>query len=308
MKGKLRRCFWTPVCAISAVLLAGGVTRPEIDEFLVRIQDSDAEARCAAWREAGPMGAEAIASLADLMAGGDQGVSLAAVEALHRITHHAARPEATPAERHGVADELAKLLDPRRPNKVRAESLYLLSLIGDEDAVKAIAALLDDRELRDTARMTLQRIPGSACTQALIAALDKAPTDFAPLIIAALGQRGDPAAVKPLMKTLETPDIAVGDAAFNALARIGEPAGDTFTPDTITKLSDDGLGRLTDAYLRYAEKRAAKGDLATATAIYEALIQRVGLEHQQLAAKIGLDRTNASASSRPGDATRDLSK
>jgi hypothetical protein len=149
--------------------------------FLEKIRSSDGNVRLATWRAAGPMGAPAVAPLGDLMAGEDKGVAKAAKMALTAIVHHAARPGAA-EEARAVAAELLKLSRSDRSVAMRREVVYLLGFIGSGPTVADLASLLGQADLRDEARMALERIPGSASLNALKKALKTAPADFRPAL------------------------------------------------------------------------------------------------------------------------------
>jgi hypothetical protein len=72
----------------------------------------------------------------------------------------------------------------------RRELLWMLSEIGGDESVEPIAALLADTELRDDARMALQRIPGDKSLAALEGGLAAAPNDFKINIAQSLRSRG----------------------------------------------------------------------------------------------------------------------
>ncbi|MBI3910288.1 MAG: hypothetical protein HY320_05065 [Armatimonadetes bacterium] len=159
-----------------------------LQEFLEKIQSSDASVRYAAWRSAGPVGAPAVVPLADLMASADKGVVKAAQGALQGIVHYAARPGAR-EEARSVSAELLKVAASSRPTRVRAEALHWLGFVGDQRAVLGIALLLGDAEVRDEARMALERMPGRAPRRALQQALETAPADFKPNLQQSLSNR-----------------------------------------------------------------------------------------------------------------------
>ena len=164
-----------------------------------RVQGTDAAARMAAAHAAGPEGAEAVAPLGALLAAKDPGVAKSAGEALRRITHYAARPGAGKEARavskallkiaeggsdtRGVSAASAGLLGQRRT------AIQLLSYVGGDEAVPGLAKLLKDPQLREDARMTLERIPGRASTRALERALRDAPADFRPSLEQGLSHR-----------------------------------------------------------------------------------------------------------------------
>jgi HEAT repeat protein len=126
------------------------------------------------------LGAAAVLPLADAMASTDKGVSRAATEALERVTHHAARPGAGKSEAARVAAELLKVASSKRPATVRKEALNQLGFVGTNRDVAPLARLLGDIEVRDDARMALERIPGPQSLRALQEALGRAPADLQP--------------------------------------------------------------------------------------------------------------------------------
>lgn len=150
-----------------------------LQEFLEKIKSNDANVRYAAWRAAGPTGSSAVAPLAELMASTDKGVAKAAREALQTIVHHSARPSGQ-KEARDVAAELLKVAASPAPKLVRADSLNWLGFVGDDRAVPGLAKLLEDPEVREDARMALERIPGRASLRALQQAVKAAPDDFRP--------------------------------------------------------------------------------------------------------------------------------
>jgi len=92
--------------------------------------------------------------------------------------------------RSAVNKRLVELLDDSQPVHIRREVLWMISEIGNRDSIKPIAALLSDKDLREDARMVLQRIPNKATLAALKAGLKDAPDDFKLNIAQSLRQRG----------------------------------------------------------------------------------------------------------------------
>jgi HEAT repeat protein len=194
-------------------------------ELLDQISSSDPEVRTDAWLRAGEAGAAAIRPLAALLArnaplvdrqakelaqlemsGNDQEtrakiaakqeqlqypmeVSRAARRALSKIVRHAGRPGAG-SERAAVVNELLRLLDPVHPLMIRREVVSMLSEIADDQAVTPLAALLNDPELREDARVALERIPSGQSLDALRAGLAAVPDDFKINIAQSLRARG----------------------------------------------------------------------------------------------------------------------
>jgi HEAT repeat protein len=159
-----------------------------LKSWLEELQSPDAEARAKAARGGATMGASAIAPLADLMASTDKGAARAAKQALQHLAHHAARPGATPEARR-ASTELLKVAASGRPRAVRADALELLGFVGGREVVLALATLLRDAEVREEARMTLERIPGPESLRALQEAMKSAPEDFKPALRQSLHAR-----------------------------------------------------------------------------------------------------------------------
>lgn len=151
-----------------------------LKDWLEKLKSDDAEARAVAARAAGPQGAAAIVPLAEIMGGDNKGAAWAATQALNHIAHYSARPGARPQEARQVAAELLKIAASNRPRMVRSEALDALGFIGGAPEVPMLARLLDDKDVREEARMALERIPGAESQRALQQASQKAPADFQP--------------------------------------------------------------------------------------------------------------------------------
>ena len=151
----------------------------EAKDLLDQLQSPDANVRLNAWKSAGPAGANAVIGLGDLMASPDKSIAKCATGALQNVAHYAARPGAA-KEAQAVTTALLKLADSTRPRKVRAEALTLVGVVGDAHAVPTLTKLLADKDVREDARMALERIPGSASLSALKKAMAAAPDDYKP--------------------------------------------------------------------------------------------------------------------------------
>jgi HEAT repeat protein len=182
---------------VSLVVAAAGVIpsgadaarKKAVSKLMAGIRDDDANVRTKAWQSAGEVGATAVKPLARVMTNDDLEVARAAKRGLWKIVRHAGRPKAGSMKRV-VIKRLVELLDDEQPVHVRREVLWMLSEIGNRESIKPIAALLSNRELREDARMVLQRIPNKAALAALRAGLKAAPDDFKLNIAQSLRQRG----------------------------------------------------------------------------------------------------------------------
>ena len=167
--------------------------------LITRIKDNDENVRADAWLNAGPFGEVAVKPLADLMSYEHAEVARAAKRALWKIVRHAGRPGAD-NEKQAVAAALIPLLGNDQPRHVRVETLWMLSEIAGDGAVKPVAALLANEDLREDARLVLQRIPGEESLAALKTALTTATDDFKLNLVQSLRQRGVEVPAMPCRK------------------------------------------------------------------------------------------------------------
>ena len=194
-------------------------------ELLAGISSSDPEVRTDVWLRAGEVGSSAVRPLAALMvqngpivdrqakelaqlemSGNDDEtrekiaakqvqlqyaleVRRTAKRALSKIVRHAGRP-GSGDERAAVVAELLRLLDEKQPLMVRREAISMLSEIADDQVVTPLAALLKDPDLREDARVALERIPSGQSLDALQAGLAAVPNDFKINIAKSLRARG----------------------------------------------------------------------------------------------------------------------
>src|SRR5204862_2977682 len=137
----------------------------------------NADIRYAAWIRTGEMDPEVIPELGKLLTTAPPGVRRAAEEALKNIVHSVGKDPAAP-KRPAVVKQLIALTADGRPAWTRTVALRHLSLIGGEETVPAAAKLLRDPALQEEAVFCLERIPGKAATQALMAAAPEVKDDF----------------------------------------------------------------------------------------------------------------------------------
>ncbi len=226
-------------------------------EFLNAIAGSDVEKRFRAWRSAGEQGADVVERLVELTASKDPGVAKAATEALTTMTHAVGKDLNDP-KRAPLAEAL---------NRKHTElTLRLLSNIGGDAQVEAIAKSLLDTALREEAIYALERIPTVKSEEAMMSAFARVAPEFQPRMLYALGHRKVKKAAGLAQTALRNP--ALKPAAEWAIGRIGAPA-----------VPEDP-----HAALRYAEANPA-----AAMAIYKKLLNAPE-EHLQCAALVGLGR------------------
>ncbi len=170
-----------------------------VDELIAGVKSGSDKVRTEAWLNAGETGASAVKPLAIVMADDDLEVSRAAKRALWQIVRHTGRPGAN-KDRRAVEAELTGLLGRDQTLAVRREVLWMLSEIGARNAIKPIARLMKNEDLREDARMALERIPGKRAVTVLKAGFEAAPEDFKPNIAQSLRKRGEHVAGYPCQK------------------------------------------------------------------------------------------------------------
>jgi len=160
-----------------------------VSDLITKIRDKDHNVRAKARDNAGKVGAPAVKPLVAVITDEDFEVARAAKRALWKIVRHAGRPGAD-GERKAVVAELIPLLRDSQPVPVRREVMWMISEIAGDEAVAAVAAHLSDKELREDARMVLERLPGRGSLRALRRALRTVPQEFKINIAQSLRARG----------------------------------------------------------------------------------------------------------------------
>lgn len=255
-------------------------------KLLADLQNANADVRFAAWRQAGDAPASVIPQLGRLAGSSQPGIAKAAREALATMVHAVGKDPGAP-RRAAVVEALIGLTGPAYALPVRIHALRLLSHIAGENAVPAIAKLTQNAELAEEAVFCLERIPGQASIQALMAAYPGAPDAFKPRILAALGHRRAPEAVDLCVEAMGSPDPEIALAGIKAFGRIGKQPADERRFPSPDKFSGWARIELLDSMLRYADSQREAGNLAEALAIYR-LVLKQEAEHWQCAAIIGI--------------------
>ena len=168
-------------------------------KLISRIKDESAKVRTQAWQQAGQVGAPAVRALAKVMTDENLEVARAAKRALWKIVRVAGAPGAD-EQKTAVEGQLIKLLSDDQPVAVRREVLWMLSEIGGRNSIRPIARSIRSNELREDARMALERIPGRRAVRALQNAFEQVPEKFKPNIAQSLRKRGEEVAGYPCQK------------------------------------------------------------------------------------------------------------
>src|SRR5438067_10638115 len=139
-----------------------------------------------------------------------------------------------------------------------------LGLIGGDATVPVLAGMLTQSQTNDMARNALERIPGDISAKALRDAVATTSGKAKIGVINSLGQRRDVSAVAILKPLLASPDEAILESAAAALAMIGNHAALGALSSANSGLAGTRRLRVTEAYLRCAERVGAGGGSAEA--------------------------------------------
>ena len=263
-----------------------------VEEFLQRLGSADKDVRNAARSEVIEVGAAAVAPLAALIEDPEPGapddrqrreVAIGARAALERLVHHAGR-DGSGAARTEVAAALSSALAGAKSPKAKREVAHLIAFIGADAEAPAVGKLLDDadKHVRETARLSLERIPGNASTEALIAAVRKADPERKPDLLFSLSRK--PAAAPFLLETARSSEGKVRASAFQALAHLGDPAAGPALEKLLEDPSVSERAQLFLEYLRWADQIAAKaspGNPGSAQGAYLFALKSSPVDHQR---------------------------
>jgi HEAT repeat protein len=147
-----------------------------------------------------------------------------------------------------------------------------LSLIGTDTSVPVLAPMLTQRATAEMSRYAISRIPGPAADGALRNALGQTTGNTRIGLISTIGLRHDSKAVPAIAALAASSDPATAEAAFSALALIGDrPALDALRA---ARSNDSRSVRqhASEALAQCAGQFAARGDTATASRVYRELI------------------------------------
>lgn len=248
-----------------------------------------------------------MASIGELIAqfSGEQEAAYKAYRQVELMVAKANAP-GSEAERTQLAAELAEQLwalseakkddkgkdlprTPSHPLATRIKILRLLQGVAGDKEVPAIAKALDDLELREDARCTLDRIPSHESDKALVNALDTAVgAEFRVGIVCSLAARPNAFVMAALQKATADCDPEVALAAVEALANFPEPANDVFIAKAAQSACAVARRRALRARVRFAENLARSGARFAARKVYQSIAAGDAEPPQKKAAEMAL--------------------
>jgi HEAT repeat protein len=185
------------------------------------LQDQDSDVVQAAARALGTIGNSAAAkALQGALANAPAANQLALCEGLFRCA------EALAAK--GQRDEAITIYDQLRnlqaPHQVRGGAVRGAILVRGKEGLSLLRQYLksDDYILFSAAVQTSAELPGTEVTQVLAAELSRLPADNQILVMQALGNRRDAAALPTIVKTAKSGEVALRVTALKVLGQLGD--------------------------------------------------------------------------------------
>ena len=216
-------------------------------------------------------GAAAVKAVTAMLQEPGKGDDANARFALQGLAMHVMRNGAE-AERSMVAAVLVDALAAQQNPELKAFLVGKLQLVGRDDAVPALAPLLEDERLYEPATLALIRIGSPAATAALRGALGRAQGKRLDTLIRALGQLRDAASKDAVLAHAKSADRSIRLAAWYALASIGDPAFGPVLAPAVTSKDLYERSRAARDYLLFAQRRLEAGDRAAAVAVCRELL------------------------------------
>jgi len=286
----MRRSMATWIPLVTCLLLTAGVwADSRIDSLLAKLAGTDEVARCEARQMLPREGVEVVAKLLPLVKHENPVIWYAAFGVLSDFANEVS-VAGREADRAAVATSLMSLVAPDQPPVIKERGLRLLwQVVPKGFDITPIAALLNDKDLREKARSTLVLIQTPEAAAALREALKKADPDFAAALLEGLRELKDGASLAVIrdMARHESPKIRA--AAVRALSWAADPADVPVALGVAKSAEDATRSDATDALLLLADAIIAKGtDRPAALAAYREVLASSTNTALQGAAIVGL--------------------
>ena len=163
-----------------------------------------------------------------------------------------------------------------------------LRVVGTNQSVEVLAALLLAEETSHIARYALERIPDKKAAKAMRDALPEVSSKLKPGLIGSLGVRRDKRSIVVISKLLGDSDIQVAKAAAQSLGLIGTSAATKKLSKFAKKASGNMKLPVADARLVCSEQLLADGKKSEALALYKELKGDDQPSHVKAAAMKGI--------------------
>ena len=177
--------------------------------------------------------------------------------------------DAAPASSAEKEKELIAILRSEAPPDQKAITCKRLAVYGSEQAVPALAPLLEDPQLASWARIALEVIPGEAADNALRSGVPKLQGRLLVGTINSIGVRRDAKAVGALVGKLKESDSDVASAAAVALGRIGGTEAASALQAALSSAPAAVRAAVAEGCVRCAERFLGDGKAPQAIELYD---------------------------------------
>ncbi|MFO0947407.1 MAG: HEAT repeat domain-containing protein [Planctomycetota bacterium] len=178
--------------------------------------------------------------------------------------------------------------------KTRSKIARHLAMAGGDEEVPALVQAIQDLDVREMARWTLDRMTCPAATAALVQAAQEAVgPDFRIGAINALGRRSGSEVVSALKACAADPSLEIRIVAAEALANHPDSSSDTAIVEAAQGngiLEERARVRLSKARIRLAETLVRNGNPQAGKKIYQAILTGQPEEPQKEAALRALQK------------------
>lgn len=196
----------TLLTVVALVLLSLPSACQNIDQTVQKLRSPDVNARRQAVEETAMFGTRALPSLLAMVEKPDTepGTLMAAKMTIERIVYQSTAPGASSERKAAEQAILARLQKPA-PEHLSHFLLRLVTVVGTAQSVPTLQKLLADKNLRESARMALQQIPGKEATAALERAFTQASDPaWKSALLMAIGARRQPSSAKLVLNALKS--------------------------------------------------------------------------------------------------------
>lgn len=284
-------CQWFIGIVVALITTCSAGLAQDVAELAGRAASNDIAERSAAFEALRAMGTEGVTGLLRLLVAPEQGGDAGARIALHGLAVRLSSPGETEESRAQFAQAMANYLKSDAPTDCKQFVVIQLQIAGRAESVPALADLLADRDLAGDAVRALAVNPAPEAGAALRDALNSADGLTQVEIIQALGFRKDRAAVPQLVRVAESGSDSARAAAIGALGQIGDPSALKVLLAAMDREAQANYAILYDALLKIAENLVATGRASEARPVYLTLLESAKTPATRQAALVGLGKT-----------------
>ncbi|MGC8888004.1 MAG: HEAT repeat domain-containing protein [Verrucomicrobiia bacterium] len=183
--------------------------RRELDELIQKLKSPDDKVRAEAAEGLVKLGSVVVQPLVEIMDDKDFEVARTARRTLWKMARHSGKP-GLKNEKDKICKQISKALNSAASIQTKRELLWMLSEIGDGDAVSEISKFFANKDLREDARCCIERIPTNGAVSALKSAFKKADEEFRYALAESLRARGVKVEGYPSKKLIPTRQTDIG--------------------------------------------------------------------------------------------------